>query len=265
MAELLSPAATLFHGVDEVTNRLLQTPSYRHRTLLRRHKANPPVAKTGFDLTLEIYSQIQQNFSVILREAKPDCSSENWRCVSPGTECHKRNKPREVGLERALVAACQQFGRKDWWNQVPVASGLLNGSAGKRRAIDLVHRRGPTAYDLVELKLKSDTPIYAAVEILQYGFLWLLSRQAKDKLGYIKPSLLDADDIGLSVLAPTPFYVDTDYGEFGAGVDAAVKKIAQEHRISMSFGLKRFPSAFKWAGVGDNRQLCGMLDVLYPG
>jgi hypothetical protein len=266
-ADVLEP----FQGVDAIANRLFDTESVGHRTLLLRHEGSPPSFSTGFELSREICSKIEQNFAAILKDAMflndamINRSRENWRLVSPGTKCAEENKAREVGLERALVAACQSQGRTDWWNQVPVASGLLGGRAGRKRAIDLVHRRSDKAYDFVELKLDSDTPIYAAIEIMEYGLLWLFSRQARSQLRYTHKNLLDAEDVVLSVLALPAFYGNADYRAFGEGINAALRDLGTVHNVTLGFRFSRFSADFHWTGNAEKAQLCQMLDRLYPG
>jgi hypothetical protein len=255
----------LFSGVKEFISRHFGVADYGRRSLLRKHKDTPPSRDVGFELAKGLQSRVELSVESVLSNRVPNHSKESWRMVSPGTRCAAANKPREVGLERALVYACAQSGRTDWWNQIPVASGLLGARAGKKRAIDLVHRRTPAAYDFVELKLESDTPLYAMVEILQYGFLWLASRNAKDELRLDRSSLLDATDVSLSVLAPEAFYCGADYSEFAGGVNEALIEIGKTNKVALSFGgFKQFPPAFIWTGAGESSELCSMLDKIYP-
>jgi hypothetical protein len=167
-------------------------------------------------------------------------------------------------LERALVGACVTVGRHDWWNQIPISSGLVNGYAGKRRAIDLVKHRGGRSYEFVELKIASNTALYATVEILQYGFVWLLSRQFRVRLGYSGDSLLDADDVRLNVLAGKSYFQDVDFNAFEAGVTSAVGEIAALHGDSMAFRMVRFPESFVWPAKHTPHALCALLDSLFP-
>jgi hypothetical protein len=55
-------------------------------------------------------------------------------------------------------------------------SGLIAGVADGRRAIDLVHQCGRRHFELIEIKIASDKPLYAAVEIIGYGCIGLLAR-----------------------------------------------------------------------------------------
>ena len=75
------------------------------------------------------------------------------------------NTSKEVLLERAIVKAMGE----DWSNQMPTASGVLGSHADKRSSVDLVWRKCPTSFTLMELKVDSDTPLFAAVECLFYA------------------------------------------------------------------------------------------------
>jgi hypothetical protein len=115
-----------------------------------------------------------------------------------------KNASAEVTFERALINALVKAGRNDWSNQVPLISGIVGPHAFKKRAVDLVHRQSDSSFEFVELKIKSDTPVFAAIEIL-YGLLWLLSRRDREILGYDAGPMLDARELGLSVIAPRDY------------------------------------------------------------
>lgn len=76
------------------------------------------------------------------------------------------------------------------------------------RSIDLVERTGDESFDFIELKIRSDTPLYAALEVLDYGVLYAFSRINARSLNYEQgfSEILDARRIGLRVLAPNRFY-----------------------------------------------------------
>ncbi len=127
----------------------------------------------------------------------------------------------EVVLERKIADAFD--GMNCVWNQMPVASGLLEraGNIDKekeepRRAIDLVYRpeRANGRYEFLELKVprKSGSPdsLYsAAIEVFEYGLLYLFSRKNRDGLGYKAGDsykVLDATHIALRVLAQPEYF-----------------------------------------------------------
>jgi hypothetical protein len=95
---------------------------------------------------------------------------------------------------------------------VPTASGLTGPRADRHRHIDLVRRDAPGVYTWYELKVASDTLLYAAMELLVRGLLYLFTRQHLAALGY-DPStkeLLRAHIIHQRVLAPRTFYTGRD-------------------------------------------------------
>jgi hypothetical protein len=83
-------------------------------------------------------------------------SEENWR-FKEKPDISPDSKLLEKTLEKTIARRCGD----DWVNQVPTASGLV-GSGERQRNLDLVHRLSETQYDLIELKVGSDTPLYAA-------------------------------------------------------------------------------------------------------
>jgi hypothetical protein len=68
-------------------------------------------------------------------------------------------------------------------HQVPVASGVLDGNRDKKSCVDLVCRTAPGCFDLIELKVGSNHAVYAAMEVLRYGVLYLFSRRFAGELG----------------------------------------------------------------------------------
>lgn len=200
------PDSSILAGVDDVINEALGLKNDRFKykdkkrcQLFSREKA--PECD-GEVLIERILDRIRFNW-----HKGKSRSNENWRWKQHA-EIDKKNKSREVFLER-LVIDTQQG--NDWVNQVPVASGLTS-SAGGRRAIDLIHRAADGWYEFFELKVdhRGGTPLFAAMEILQYGVLYIFSRANAPKLGYTKAGMLDAKGIRLRVLAPANYYAPYD-------------------------------------------------------
>jgi hypothetical protein len=220
----------LFSGVADEVNKALGVASYHHRGPFQ---SKQPSEIQGQGVAGAVFGVIQHRFAQLASAQSRSPSTENWRVQSPQLRPWNSRYP-EVDLERRLIKARQA---PDWWNQVPIASGLACSTADRRRCIDLVHDRGGDAYDFVELKVESDTPVFAAVEILQYGFVWLLSRHYRDALGYSRhrPTLLDAKEVNLRVFAPKAFYRRFDRTDFQSGLDAKVKEIAVPFGVTMSF------------------------------
>ena len=183
-------------------------------------------------------------------------SDENWRW-KPQQNLAPHNDSSEVRLERKFIQECERRGRKDWSNQVPVMSGLVS-SGDRHRAIDLVYKRAEGAFDLIELKFESNNAIYAAVEIVQYGLIWLLSRNIKN---YADKKLIKADDIHLAVLAPAKFYCDLNWSWFAKGIDTALAAIGQNMSVKIGFSFEEFPDEFTWSGKGElPDDLCHFFD-----
>lgn len=252
---------SLFGGVDAAVNAILRVASYRHRATVNTLRNHPPGASAGYDIARCVHAEIATVFPEVIANPRRRRSKENWRCHRPFLDCEDASG--EVGLERALVRACVRRGRSDWWNQVPIASGLVNGSAGKRSAIDLVRHRIGCSYEFVELKVDSDSALYATVEILQYGFVWLLSRQFRSELGYSTGTLLDADCVRLNVFAPPRYFRGVDFSAFESGVSSAIRDIAARQGVGMAFRIVRFPADFVWPRDYSDEALCALLDSLF--
>lgn len=165
----------------------------------------------GYGLIAAIYDRIEKN---LMRRPNREPSSENWKLcsvnrLSAKSENIKKNKNTsdEVTLERAIVERWPT----EWTYQMPVASGLFGSTSDKRRSVDLVYikEKDNRNFDFVELKIESDSPLYAAMEILGYGLVYYASRQDTAKnLKYDSKDLavLEASKISLCVLAPDDFY-----------------------------------------------------------
>ena len=156
--------------------------------------------------------QFGNNFQSARRRRIISPSRENWRWPHPITALAECNTSAEVRLERNFIRASERrrLASEDeyhWANQVPVASGIGNAFS-RRRGIDLVQRRRANAFDFIELKIASDDPLSAARQIIEYGFLWLISRKNRIECDY-SGALIAADDVRLCVLAPRAYYART--------------------------------------------------------
>ena len=143
------------------------------------------------------------------------------------------NTSPELRLERAIVASCGE----NWSNQMPVASGLVGPASNKRAAVDLVYREDPTTYSLIELKVDSDNPLFAAIEILIYGLLFVWSRANQDSLGYDVENqpVLSASDITLSVLAPERYFDGMDLSAFDTVLNRGLAQFGEQHGLVLAF------------------------------
>jgi hypothetical protein len=215
----------LFSGTDMAIRNALGLEEGRQL----RHKTNQALVgksvKTEalINLVRELYQIVETN----LRDRAP--SVENWRWRLQ-TYIGEKNISPEVILERAVAILAEQ-GQLDavgrWCNQIPVASGLVDHKSDKRAAVDLARIAGERL-DLYELKWKSDTPIYAAFEILLYGLAYLLCRVNQTKFGYERLDSMMVKNITLNVLAPTAYYGNLDLAWLQTGLDAGIRKVSQE-------------------------------------
>ncbi len=203
-----------------------------------------------------VFRTIQANWSKCRASEQKDRSRENWRWCEIQPQIARNNHSPEVTLERAIAASCIHAERSDWANQIPVASGLIPGPSGGRRAIDLVQKRGDGHFEFIELKIASDTPLYAAIEIIGYACIWLLTRIDPPS----RPSaLLDAEHIDLSVLAPAAYYAPFKLDQLEAALDRSVAALAKAHKVSMTFRFDVLDNRLVRIPFPDNDALMSLL------
>lgn len=238
----------------------------KQRTTYRRIASRPVPEVELVELTRRLFQLIGCN----LNGRRP--SEQNWRWERQIAQVNPKNRSPEIVIERAVAFLAENKLLKDasghemvWCNQIPVASGLINGRAHKRAAVDLA-----TILDgkleLYELKWKTDTPVYAAFEILRYGLAYLLCRT---KLAYAGPTMT-VHALGLNVLAPH-WYYETEKGEekildltwLQAGLDAGIRAVAQEEvkrppNFQASFRFLALPLGREklFANVADAKACC---------
>ena len=208
----------------------------------------------GQVLVKRVYEKITDNWDQLESRGK-----KNWRC-EPKTKSNKwnENESKEVILERLIVLTAGD----DWTNQVPTCSGLTKAvkprqSFDKRRAIDLAHRFEESWYEFIELKVGSNTPLYAAMEILQYGLLYVFYREnlttlEPEKLTKQKKELLGAKGIHLRVLAPESFYYYEKDGRkykynlkpLERAINDGLTASPDARKHGMDFEFQAFPSIF---------------------
>jgi hypothetical protein len=131
----------------------------------------------------------------------------SWRLVPYFDD--ENNSSKEKLLEKAV--ACH-LPIATWANQVVTASGLSLNSGDGHRNIDLINKTGPARYRFIELKIESNNPVYAAVELLEYGLLYWWARQHPEIhiKGREDQALFGAEHIVMEVLAPTAYYTGYD-------------------------------------------------------
>ncbi|MBN9663524.1 MAG: hypothetical protein J0H49_35325 [Acidobacteria bacterium] len=232
----------------------------------------------GSELARRLLTGISGNRSALTQAGKPVRGSQMWR-FKKNPKLASGNASLEVRIERAIARLMDS----DWVNQVPVASGLTAGHEAKR-SIDLVHRRSDTEYDFIELKALSpgkrcggnQTPLFAAMEILQYGLIFLYCRENQLVLfpgtADLHP-LLRARIIHLEVLM-TPNCYQQQGGIDLSGIawlnSILLGCLEELNRrtpclVSFTFAFRQFPQEFLWT-EDDHRALVeSEIDGCWPG
>ena len=233
---------SIFNGTDEVISSVLGLgpgKNLKQKSTCRRLTPGSLSTSDFVALVSDIYDRMENN----LTDRIP--SRENWR-IERQTNLDPRNRSPEVLLERAIALLGERGILKEWFNQIPVASGLIDKDADKRAAIDLLRYQNESV-ELVELKWESDTPAYAAIEILRYGLAYLLSYVNREPFGYTENPLMKARQVSLRVLAPQEFFDDCDLTWLGRGLDEGIRTLVDrkaDQAFSMDFGFLAFPTDF---------------------
>jgi hypothetical protein len=179
-------------------------PHFEHsKTLIelsRRGTFTPP-----FLLLPTLLKQLQLNWD---RHSPiySNPSDMNWRRRIRPESSPNMTSP-EKRLERRIVGLGQ-----GWSNEIPVCSGYVDSTADSRSCVDLVEKITDENFRLVELKVDSNNPLFAAIEILLYGAAYLFTRQNQVQLGYEDRQLLNVPKIEFAVLAPDVFYSRYELG-----------------------------------------------------
>jgi hypothetical protein len=210
-------------------------PCYRHRSAaLDLSQRDAPITDT-WEFLEASYAQIHDNWLAAVEAGYSSPSRENWRWKRH-LELSPTNTSPELKLERSIVDA----GGDDWSNQMPTASGLVGPAADKRAAVDLVYRRNPTTYTFIELKVDSDNPLFAAIEILMYGLLFVWSRNNRNRLGYdvSNQPVLAAKTVTLAVLAPGHFYRDFNLTNLISAIDNGLAEFGRQNELALGFEFR---------------------------
>jgi hypothetical protein len=233
----------IFDGTDAVIASFLGLRDNQH---LKHLSVSRGLNDTGtgdrdfLALVSDLYDCIEANHS----GRQP--SRENWRS-NRVTTLADHNKSPEVLLERAVAMLGEAGTLPGWLNQVPVASGLVD-DRNKRTALDLVELKDETAR-FVELKWESDTPAYAAIEVLRYGLAYLFCRINAAEFDYTDRRLMQVRRVDLQVVAPTAFFEKHDLGWLERGLDLAVGGLSSQKtsgQLAMGFEFLAIPPDFEF-------------------
>jgi hypothetical protein len=153
---------------------------------------------------------------------------------------------------------------------VPAASGLTE-QALKRCSVDIVHRRSAVEFDFIELKAqrpgeysqRHQTPLFASMEVLKYGLLFLYCKQSRDVLfpsGIDNRPILNASRVHLEVLmTPNCYLHSANRGLFRIAwlnqlIAEGLQEINEQQNLSTTgsgvqfdFSFKQFPGSFVWS------------------
>ena len=159
---------------------------------------------TASEMVRKAMKCLSANLGQLRQSGMGQPANSNWKWEK-SYHLASHNESAEKQLEKYVAF----FLDDRWVNQVPVCNGLGQGANACR--IDLAFRAQEKEYELIELKFGleeanpgSDHPLYAAMEILRYGLLYLLFR--RESLLTNKHHLLQAENIRLVVLAPVAWY-----------------------------------------------------------
>lgn len=241
---------SILNGTEEIINDWLW-PDYKTQTACNLLSGNFPERLNGCLLISQIYAQIERNWRNRDYDGEP--SSENWR-LNPQPNIDEANPSQEKQIEKKIVTIPVE----GWVNQVPVASGLTGPHAMKKACLDLVHILGENSYEFIELKVKDKHPLYAAMEVIQYGIIYLFARENLLEYYENKP-LIKAASIGLRVLAPQTYYEHKKHGLYkfekleGILSDSIAHLAGSfDSGLNMNFKFTSFPTEFKWPGCTDD-------------
>lgn len=229
--------APVLSGVEEAVCAVLGIANLKHRSALNELSLRDSIPDGSL---VAAFNQIDGNWTSAKREELGSSSQANWRWCEPQLKISKHNASPEVVLERAIAQAFDNQGAGRWANQVPVVSGVAGPYAERRRAIDLVERVDEGAFRLIELKVASDTPLYAAYEILFYLLIWLVARTKAE----VRTALLDAQRMEALVLAPASYYQGLRLGPLEALLANEIAALGGRHGVSLHFAFERLPADF---------------------
>ena len=156
----------------------------------------------GYEEVSDIYDKIVANYP-----GAPHSKSHSLWLLRRATEIRADNKSPEKMLEKAVAMLADRGHMPGWYNQCPVASGIVTSRSDKNSAVDLVAcSESKEEVRFIELKWDSDSPQSALQQILMYGLAYLFCRVHRGELPLHYRSLMDAHHVALEVVAPCRYY-----------------------------------------------------------
>lgn len=236
---------SLFQGTDNVISKFLGVD--RKKLANKTTHVKPIKEQDSFSLIDKMYATIERNYLQVGSKPRSK-SNELWRC-RPMPNIEGKNPSREKILEKAVAMLAAKGQMPEWFNQCPVASGITDPNADRKRAIDLVNwSKSDRHVRLIELKWESNSPLYALFEVLEYGLAYIFCRIHKKELPLQCPSLMNARHVSLEVIAPCSFYINHhDKNDFFAQMSKSLNKFASSkiNGLTMSLDALAFPAGFQ--------------------
>lgn len=241
---------SIYEGIDDIIDSALglsdigsRSPHYNHKRSCLRLSTGPP---SGFDtlhLLKSMLSRLERNWTNSPRRRRAEPSDKNWHWKKQLTISAQNRSP-EKTLEKRIV----QLTGAEWVNQIPTASGLYAASRDRQRNVDLVQQIDDGRYQLIELKVDSDTPLKAAIEITQYAVFYVFARLHYSAHQQAAKKLLRAKTLHLRVLAPRPYYAGYHLGWLVPALNKGLAVFPLEYGLplQMDFDFLWFPPTFVW-------------------
>jgi hypothetical protein len=250
MSENTVPPKNIVDGTDEIIRDAINALTkgrewfWTKTTLDELSKIAPPDADLE-PVILRLWEKIESNWKAVDPINQRGGGASNWRWKLLPSINYEENESPETRLEKALALALK---RDRWANQIPTSSGLISSTSDRKRNIDVAHWDGDTTLTLIELKIASDTLLFAAFEIILNSLLLCLARKYATQIKMVDPVWSKATKAHLRVVAPAAFYRDGDkarsLGWFEEKLSAAVSgfgsKLPPPARLEMDFGFRVF-------------------------
>jgi hypothetical protein len=193
-----------------------------------------------------LYDRIRENWNPRREPDRWPNPNKNWVLrVAPIFEEHPTQRI-EKQLQKRIAICLENEG---WSNDVPMASELVDTHSGQMN-VDLAHTVAD-GFELIELKIASNTPYDAALQILRYGAVDMLYRLEPElaKRFHSHP-IMCAKRIVLEVLAPHRYYSDeeVDLHCLERQLNRVVETFGQRRAVgfALSFRFMAFAACFSY-------------------
>lgn len=214
----------------------------------------------------KLLDHAQTNLQNAVARGQRAPSSKTWLLRSATDHDADNDRP-ETLLEKRIVQL-----DAGWFNQVPVASGLTDPHADRNRRVDLAYHFVDRQHlELVELKVDSNNPLAATIELLEYVCIYLLCRRQREQLGLAERPALSVSSVRALVLAPARYYarhgdITDKLRRHQPTINEALRSLlTPQDPTSVEFAVCRFPAAFEWdPNVTTSQALAAALRGIEP-